>query len=41
MLQEIFVAGDGLDAIRIALALMSLAAAIAYQAIEHRAPLHS
>jgi uncharacterized membrane protein YhhN len=38
MLQEIFSRGDGLDAIRIALALMSLASAIAYQAIEHRAP---
>jgi uncharacterized membrane protein YhhN len=38
MLQEIFSRGDGLDAIRIALALLSLASAIAYQAIEHRAP---
>lgn len=38
MLEEIFLVGDGLDAIRIALALLSLAAAIVYQAIEHRAP---
>src|SRR5690606_19367016 len=38
MLERIFMTGDGLDAIRIALALLSLASAIAYQAIEHRPP---
>lgn len=38
MLERIFMTGDGLDAIRIALALLTLASAIAYQAIEHRPP---
>lgn len=38
MLQQIFMTGDGLDWLRIALALASLAAAIAYQLIERRPP---
>jgi uncharacterized membrane protein YhhN len=38
MLERIFMTGDGLDALRIALALLSLIAAIAYQVIERAAP---
>lgn len=38
MLEEIFLTDDGFDAIRIALGVLSLAAAIAYQVIEHRPP---
>lgn len=38
MFEQIFSAGDGLDAIRIALGVLSLAAAIAYQYIERSAP---
>lgn len=38
MLQQIFMTGDGLDGLRIALALASLAAAIAYQLIERQPP---
>lgn len=38
MLQQIFMVGDGLDWLRIALALASFAAAIAYQLIERQPP---
>lgn len=38
MLQQIFALDDGLDAIRIALGLASLAAAITYQLVERRPP---
>jgi uncharacterized membrane protein YhhN len=36
MFGEIFAVGDGLDGLRIALAVLSLAASIAYQLIEHK-----
>ncbi|MBX3446162.1 MAG: lysoplasmalogenase [Parvibaculaceae bacterium] len=38
MIANIFMTGDGLDGLRIALALASLAAAIAYQLIERQPP---
>ncbi|PKQ01523.1 MAG: hypothetical protein CVT73_23020, partial [Alphaproteobacteria bacterium HGW-Alphaproteobacteria-12] len=38
MLQQIFALDDGLDAIRIALGLASLAAAITYRLVERRPP---
>ena len=38
MIANIFMVGDGLDGLRIALALASLAAAIAYQLIERQPP---
>jgi uncharacterized membrane protein YhhN len=38
MLRQIFMTGDGLDWLRIALALASLAAAIAYQIVERQPP---
>lgn len=38
MIEVVFMAGDGLDAFRIILALLSLASAIAYQAVERRPP---
>lgn len=38
MFGEIFAVGDGLDALRIALAVLSLAASIAYQVIERQPP---
>lgn len=38
MIEQVFVRGDGLDALRIVLGLASLAAAIAYQLVERRPP---
>lgn len=38
MIEQVFMRGDGLDALRIVLGLASLAAAIAYQAVERRPP---
>lgn len=38
MIEQIFTRGDGLDALRIALGLASLAAAIAYQIVERQPP---